>query len=939
MSESLHRILDREKQYKLVEHERSLVLSYYRSFLYDKNVPPKRETLIQYAAAARNIASMWADIARSKASRVPADNRSPIARAARIMYFVAELLQDGPLKAHWAREASIAYLQSGNLAAARIALTISRQHFGMAVPGDVFLDAVLAIRRLSQTEKNLLPAALTKPWRCARTATLKDGQERLYDISTNPPGVLSVDKALGYRISQTLPLLGSLSLLKVVRKARCVMPQWYRRSLARAQRLVLLPSQQPAIRKWLSSQSGNGLLCTPTSSGKTFVAEVVSVLSLEAQGSGIAVLVVPYQAIAYGVEKTLKERLEDSDIMVIGAYGEDPVDSRHLKTGKAFLVATPEKLDSLLLAEPKLLQRVRTIVFDELHMLSQPGRGAFYECLIARILLEQTNTGCPPRLFGMSAVISNIKDLAKWLHVPSSNLIVGSWRPNPLFPAYWHPDDKLFVVTDIENVTDDNLAVLENFCPPMPVWPTAQNEHGIAQQLTNPLGRRVAWYAERWHERSNGPVVVFCSSRKQTRELAVLAAKGRSVGTIAEASTKVRQLIRKKYAYLSLLDYCLERGVAYHNAALPAEVRRSLEDAFQAAAIPIVYATTTLAEGSDFPFRSVVIASPSHYDWEEQTQAAMSPLLLRNIAGRGGRTSGHLVGDVVQMYTPFQMTGSGGENIKSHTVFLEHLLDPARSVVHSSLSAGLSKPERSLAGSHLFASFDKVLQRWPANDGILNKYRDCMFDGALKNGLGSGAQDTYEKLMLAGSEFGEPLATINSPLTLTPLGETVLQTCYEVRTAAAIWHKLDDNEWFGTVAISAEDVLESCAQLSGTVPELRELRTSNRRPLKPGNLPKVVQSLLDGGDIIDAYRTAESFASKAMQKKAEELISGDAPTDSSAHERIEVFIDDLKQKIVRELPQLIKAMMLFKRYEQPNADLEVFENLIAELDKARRRIE
>jgi hypothetical protein len=166
-----------------------------------------------------------------------------------------------------------------------------------------------------------------------------------------------------------------------------------------------------------------------------------------------------------------------------------------------------------------------------------------------------------------------------------------------------------------------------------------------------------------------------------------------------------------------------------------------------------------------------------------------------------------------------------------------------------------------------------------------------------------------------------------------------LQTCYEVRTAAAIWHKLDDNEWFGTVAISAEDVLESCAQLSGTVPELRELRTSNRRPLKPGNLPKVVQSLLDGGDIIDAYRTAESFASKAMQKKAEELISGDAPTDSSAHERIEVFIDDLKQKIVRELPQLIKAMMLFKRYEQPNADLEVFENLIAELDKARRRIE
>jgi helicase len=518
-------------------------------------------------------------------------------------------------------------------------------------------------------------------------------------------------------------------------------------------------------------------------------------------------------------------------------------------------------------------------------------------------------------------------------------LIVGSWRPNPLFPAYWHPDDKLFVVTDAESPADENLAVLENFCPPMPVWPTANNEFGIAQQLTNPLGQRVAWYAERWHERSNGPVVVFCSSRKQTRELAVLAAKGRSVGTIAEPTKKVQKLISSKYAYLSLLDYCLERGVAYHNAALPAEVRRSLEDTFQAAAIPIVYATTTLAEGSDFPFRSVVIASPSHYDWEEQTQAAMSPLLLRNIAGRGGRTSGHLVGDVVQMYTPFQMTGSDGGSIKSHTVFLDHLLDPARSVVHSSLSAALSKPERTLASSHLFASFDKVLQRWPANDGILDKYRNCMFDDALKNGLGSGAQGAYEHLMLTGSDFGEPLATVNSPLTLTPLGLTVLQTCYEVRTAAAIWHKMDDNEWFGTAAISAEDVLVTCAQLSGAVPELRQLRTSNRRPLKPGNLPDVVQSLLDGGTIIDAYRTAESFAAKAMQKKAEELISGNAPTDSSAHERIEVFIDDLKQKVVRELPQLINAIMLFRRYKQPNAELGVFEQLISELDKVRHRIE
>lgn len=939
MSESLQRILDREKQYQLVEHERSLVFSYYQSFLYDKVEKPKKESLIQQASSARNIASMWADLNRSTSKKVPEDNRSPIARAARIMFFVAELLTEHSLKAHWAREACIAYLQSGNLAAARIALRLSRQHVGSAVEGDVFLDAVLAMRRLNRSQKKLLPLALTKPWRCARKSTITKGQNRLYQISTSSPNSLSVDKSLGYRISQTLPLLGSLSLLKVVRESGFDMPSWYRRSLARDNRLVLLPSQAPAIRSWLSTQKGNGLLCTPTSSGKTFVAEVISVLTLEVHGAGVAILVVPYQAIAYGVEKTLKDRLKDSDITVIGAYGEDQVDSQPLKAGKVLLIATPEKLDSLLTADTKFLKRVLTIVFDELHMLSQLGRGAFYECLIARILLEQSNSGYPIRLFGMSAVISNKNDLARWLKVDDASLVVGDWRPNPLFPAYWHPDDELYVVTDNENPNDDNVVVLKKFCPPMPGWPMAQNDHGIAQQLTKPLGQRVAWYANRWHERTNGPVVVFCSSRKQTRELAVLAAKGRPIGTIAAATQNVRKLIKDQYPYLSLLDFCLERGVAYHNAALPAEMRRSLEDAFQAAAVPIVYATTTLAEGSDFPFRSVVIASPSHYDWEEKGQAAMSPLLLRNIAGRGGRTSGHLVGDVVQMYTPFQMTGSDGKKIRSHTVFLNHLLDPAQSVVHSSLSAGLAKAERNLADSHLFASFDKVLQRWPAEDGILDKYRDCMFDNAVRNGLGSTAQGNYETLMLGGSEFGLALATINSPLTLTPLGHTVLQTNYEVRTAAAIWHKMNLNGWFEEIPILAEDVLETCAELSGTVPELRELRDTNRRPLKPNNLPAVVLSLLKGGTIIDAYLTAESFASVALRKKAEELISGNAPTDSSAHERIEVFIDDLKQKVVRELPQLINAMMIFKRFRQPLAELAVFQQLISQIEKARKRIE
>jgi hypothetical protein len=148
-----------------------------------------------------------------------------------------------------------------------------------------------------------------------------------------------------------------------------------------------------------------------------------------------------------------------------------------------------------------------------------------------------------------------------------------------------------------------------------------------------------------------------------------------------------------------------------------------------------------------------------------------------------------------------------------------------------------------------------------------------------------------------------------------------------------------ENGWFENPETSADDILSTCARLSGTVPELRALRTSNRRPLKPDNLAEVVQALLAGGDIVAAYRTEELSSSSAMRKKAEELIAGAAPTNSSTHERIEAFIDDLKHKIVHELPQLIGAMLLLLRYRDADADLSVFEQVLTDLSKARKRIE
>jgi ATP-dependent helicase YprA (DUF1998 family) len=94
------------------------------------------------------------------------------------------------------------------------------------------------------------------------------------------------------------------------------------------------------------------------------------------------------------------------------------------------------------------------------------------------------------------------------------------------------------------------------------------------------------------------------------------------------------------------------KQVAYHHAGLPPRVRAALEDAIRKHQIGFVFATTTLAEGVNFPFATVIVQSlatreldftpgrPAHY-------SPMTPRVFWNIAGRAGRPGFDKEGQVV----------------------------------------------------------------------------------------------------------------------------------------------------------------------------------------------------------------------------------------------------------------------------------------------------
>lgn len=287
MSEARENIERRCSEYDLAGRERELVAYYYRQHLFPNAFVLPIDDIVKAAASARNIASMWADLTDQESAIVPSDGNAPISCAARVMYFASELLVDPSLKAHWSREAALAFLQAGNLAASRTAWSRYENYSSDDNrPGDALITDVLSLAPAHpESTPADIPLAAKHPWTCTSPALLQAAKSDLYEMSfgVNAP---AHDRSVAYRVSQSLPLLGTMSLTKVASEMSVPIPQWYYDALEKAQRLILMPSQYEAVRQLLEDTTHNCVLCTPTSSGKTFVAEVVGILGLSTASHG-----------------------------------------------------------------------------------------------------------------------------------------------------------------------------------------------------------------------------------------------------------------------------------------------------------------------------------------------------------------------------------------------------------------------------------------------------------------------------------------------------------------------------------------------------------------------------------------------------------------------------------------------------------------------------
>ena len=346
----------------------------------------------------------------------------------------------------------------------------------------------------------------------------------------------------------------------------------------------LNPMQRGAMR-YLPHLARNLVIAAPTGSGKTLLAELA--LAATVADGGLGIYLAPMKAIA-SEKRADWERLAAAGLRIYKSTGDDDAFDPERARAASVILATPEKLDGILrrgLASD-LVDRLRLVVVDEVHMIGDEGRGAGLEALLTRLRLRLPGA----RLLAMSATIPNAAEIATWL---DANLYCSDWRPVPLVSTI-HPYTS----------SGDRQADQEE-------------RTRIAAQLA---GETV---------REGGAVLVFCGSRQGVETCAVALARRLALpavqlgagyvphpppggGGIAhssaegggqQAGTRGGSLPGVRVS----LQQALAGGVGYHHAGLSPRERLGVEELFRSGAIRVLVATSTVAAGVNLPAREVIV--------------------------------------------------------------------------------------------------------------------------------------------------------------------------------------------------------------------------------------------------------------------------------------------------------------------------------------------
>jgi len=455
----------------------------------------------------------------------------------------------------------------------------------------------------------------------------------------------------------------------------------YLRQSYQSNKALAWQSQVKGIEKLADESSF--VLCTPTGSGKTTIAELAILQSLfssrtedldfliQKSSSSLAIYLVPSRALAAEVEAKLSRVLRDLNeppINVTGLYGGTdwgPTDAWLTAGEQTVLICTYEKAEALIrFLGPLFLHRVSLVVIDEAHSVQfdapvkklqqADNRALRLEVLGSRLFtyLDQ-NHG---RVIALSAVATGIeKNLAGWA--------TGQRNASPVKTSYRSvrqligrleclPNHNFEIQYDLldgaslkytENSRKEEQPYIPQPFPSLPVvegyktgaetrlrpylfWAAlhlaSQDEGGhqhtvlisVMQNINGYAGDLLDMLDKNWH---NTVLPVFFQPPLEEEKASLWEKCLRSCEDYFGKDSKEYKLLQK--------------GIVVHHGRMPGLLARSLVDLVQEQVVHLVLATSTLSEGVNLPFETILIPS---------VRRGNQPITVRefgNLVGRAGR--------------------------------------------------------------------------------------------------------------------------------------------------------------------------------------------------------------------------------------------------------------------------------------------------------------
>lgn len=403
-------------------------------------------------------------------------------------------------------------------------------------------------------------------------------------------------------------------------------------SEARLQPVIeLWPSQQDALRRNLLDPYKRAVLVEmPTSAGKTLLAKFSIVQTQALNPNGAIAYIVPTRALVNQVTVDLRDSFRELQLRVeqaVPAFELDPTEERLLRDKPHILVTTPEKLDLLIRKEHPAVADLSLVIADEAHNIRDEGRGARLELLLGTIKRDKPGS----RFLLLSPFLPNDEELVNWL---------GDDRAAPPISVRWRPGNKIVGLITLADRGKNRKLVLQtvpaadntDIPPGMQVLlGPGTNVKKTLQGLTCATTRTMA---------PQGAVLVLCegpgTAMTRAREIA------EEMTPLPESKKRdlVCRYLQAEMGRPSGLVNLINRGVVYHHSGLSQDARWLLESLIRAGEVQVVCGTTTLAQGVNFPIRTVLIETL------KKGNADLTYQDFWNIAGRAGRTLMDAVGMV-----------------------------------------------------------------------------------------------------------------------------------------------------------------------------------------------------------------------------------------------------------------------------------------------------